>query len=150
MVLRVTTRLLPRDLQEVVHHDHATASHRGVTKTLGAHKDRYYWPGLASQVKRWVRTCHECGAKKNWGRKRRSSPKQYMVAAPMERLAMYLLGPLSLTPRGNRFVLVVTDFLQSGLRVSPSQIKKLLQWLRSWWVNLCVDLEFLVSCTVIT
>lgn len=28
----------------------------------------------------------------------------------MERLAMDILGPLPLTPRGNKFVLVVTDY----------------------------------------
>ena len=96
--------ILPRNLQETAlraHHDHTTASHRGVNKTLGALRARFYWPGLTSQVKRWVRVCHECG----------SSPlKQYVVGAPMERLAMDILGPLPLTPRGNRFVLVVTDY----------------------------------------
>ena len=105
--------ILPRNLQETAlraHHGHTTASHRGVNKTLGALRARYYWPGLTSQVKRWVRVCHECGAKKNWGRKRRSPLKQYVVGAPMERLAMDILGPLPLTPRGNRFVLVVTDY----------------------------------------
>jgi len=35
---------------------------------------------------------------------------QYVVGAPMERLAMDILGPLPLTPRGNKFVLVVTDY----------------------------------------
>ena len=105
--------ILPKNLQETAlraHHNHTTASHRGVNKTLGALRARYYWPGLTSQVKRWIKVCHECGAKKNWGRKRRSPLKQYVVGAPMERLAMDILGPLPLTPRGNRFVLVVTDY----------------------------------------
>ena len=105
--------ILPRDLRDTAlkaHHDHTTASHRGINKTLAAVRSRYYWPGLTTQVKRWVRICHECGAKKNWGRKRRSPLKQYVVGAPMERLAMDILGPLPLTPRGNRFLLVVTDY----------------------------------------
>ena len=82
----------------------------GVTKTLHALRTRYYWPGQTSQVKRWVGMCHDCGAKKVCGRKRRSPLKQYLVRAPMERLAMDILGPLPQTPRGNRFVLVVTDY----------------------------------------
>ena len=105
--------ILPRNLQETAleaHHNHTTASHRGVNKTLGAIRARYYWPGLTSQVKKWVRVCHDCGAKKNWGKKRRSPLQQYVVGAPMERLAMDILGPLPLTPRGNKFVLVVTDY----------------------------------------
>ena len=105
--------ILPRDLRDTAlkaHHDHTTASHRGINKTLAALRSCYYWPGLTRQVKRWVRICHECGAKKNWGRKRRSPLKQHVVGVPMERLAMDILGPLPLTPRGNRFVLVVTDY----------------------------------------
>ena len=105
--------ILPRNLQEIAlqaHHNHTTASHRGVNKTLGALRTRYYWPGLTAQVKKWVKVCHDCGAKKNWGKTRRSPLKQYVVGAPMERLAMDILGPLPLTPRGNRFVLVVTDY----------------------------------------
>lgn len=105
--------ILPRSLRETAlkaHHNHTTASHRGVSKTLASIKARYSWPGLTSQVKKWVRICHECGAKKNWGKKRRSPLQQYMVGAPMERLAMDILGPLPLTPRGNRYVLVVTDY----------------------------------------
>ena len=105
--------ILPRNLQETAleaHHNHTTASHRGVNKTLGAIRARYYWPGLTFQVKKWVRVCHDCGAKKNWGKKRRSPLQQYVVGAPMERLAMDILGPLPLTPRGNKFVLVVTDY----------------------------------------
>ena len=105
--------ILLRNMQETAlkaHHNHTTASHRGVNKTLGAIRARYYWPGLTSQVKKWVRVCHDCGAKKNWGKKRRSPLQQYVVGAPMERLAMDILGPLPLTPRGNKFVLVVTDY----------------------------------------
>ena len=92
------------------HHNHTTASHRRVNKTLGAIRARYYWPGLTSQVKKWVRVCHDCGAKKSWGKKRRSPLQQYVVGAPKERLARDILGPLAPTPRGNKFVLVVTDY----------------------------------------
>ena len=105
--------ILPRNLQETAleaHHNHTTASHSGVNKTLGAIRARYYWPGLTSQVKKWVRVCHDCGAKKNWGKKRRSALQQYVVGAPMERLAMNKLGPLPQTPRGNKFILVVTEY----------------------------------------
>ena len=42
--------------------------------------------------------------------KRRSTLKQYVVGAPMECLAMDILGLLLLNPRGNKFILVVTDY----------------------------------------
>ena len=111
---RVTYQtVLPESLRETAlraHHNHTTASHRGVHKTLSALRLRYYWPGLTSQTYRWLTRCHDCGAKKSTGRKRRAALKQYILGAPLERIAVDILGPLPLTPRGNRYVLVVTDY----------------------------------------
>ena len=97
-------------LRRIIRHNHTTASHQGVNKTLASMKAHYCWPGLTSHVKKWVRICQECGAKKSWGKKRRSPLQQYIVCTPMEGLAMDILGPLPLTPHGNRYVLVVTDY----------------------------------------
>ena len=92
------------------YHSHTTASHRGVRKTINALQSGYYWPGLTSAVHGLVASCHVCGSKKTWGRKRRAPLQQYVVGAPMERIAIDILGPLPETPRKNKFVLVVSDF----------------------------------------
>lgn len=60
-----------------------------------------------------------CGTKKNWGKKRRSTLKQYVVGAPMECLAMDILGLLLLNPRGNKFILVVTDYFTKWTESYP-------------------------------
>ena len=104
--------ILPRILQETAleaHHNHTTASDR-VNKTPGEIGAQYYWLGLTSEVKKWVSICHDCSAKKSWGKRRRSQLQQYVVGAPMEHRAMDIPGSLPLTPRGNKFVLVVTDY----------------------------------------
>ena len=48
---------------------------------------------------------------------------QYIVGAPMERLVIVILWPLPLTPRGNRYVLVVTDYFTKWTKsyVIPNQ-----------------------------
>ena len=77
--------VLPESLRETAlkaHHNHTTASHRGVNKTLGSLRRRYYWPGLTSQTYRWVTRCHDCSAKKTCRRKHRAPFKQYVVGAP--------------------------------------------------------------------
>lgn len=56
---------------------------------------------------------------KNWGKKRRSTLKQYVVGAPMECLAMDILGLLLLNPRGNKFILVVTDYFTKWTESYP-------------------------------
>lgn len=60
-----------------------------------------------------------CGTKKNWGKKRRSTLKQNVVDAPIECLAMDILGLLLLNPRGNKFILVVTDYFTKWTESYP-------------------------------
>jgi hypothetical protein len=36
--------------------------------------------------------------------------KQYCVGAPMERVALDLIGPLPLSHKGNKYVLIVSDY----------------------------------------
>jgi len=98
--------ILPRNFQETAlqaHHNHTTASYRSVNKTLGTLRIRHFWQGLTAQVKRWVKVCYDCGAKKNW-------EKHGAHGAPMGRLTMDIPGPLPLKPCGNTFVLVVDYF----------------------------------------
>ena len=70
----------------------------------------YYWQGLTKQMYKYVHGCHECGSNKNYGRKRSSPLKQYIVDAPMERIAVNILVPLPVTPRGNKYILVLSDY----------------------------------------
>ena len=114
--------VLPEDLRQTAfeaHHSHTTASHSGVKKTLSALQSRYYWPGLTSAVHRLVARCHVCGSKKTWGKKRRSPLKQYMVGAPMERIAIDILGPFPETARKNKFILVVSDYFTKWTESYP-------------------------------
>ncbi|KAK3708498.1 hypothetical protein QZH41_003116 [Actinostola sp. cb2023] len=114
--------ILPKSLRETAltaHHNHTTASHLGIRKTMCSLRSRYYWPGLTSVVYKWVARCHDCGAKKSFGKKRRAPLKQYMVGAPMERLAIDVMGPLTETPRKNKYVLVVTDYFTKWTESYP-------------------------------
>ena len=54
-----------------------------------------------------------------WGRKRRAHLKQYGVGAPMERIAMDILGPLPETSRKNKFILVVSDYFTERTESYP-------------------------------
>ena len=41
------------------------------------------------------------------------------VGAPMDRLATNIIGPVPTTPRGNRYVLIVTDYFSNWIEVLP-------------------------------
>ena len=112
------------------HHSHTTASHRGVLKTINALQSRYYWPELTSEVCRLIAICHVCGSKRIWGKKRRSPLKQYVVGAPMERIAVDILDILKLRVKTSLYWWLVIISL-NGLRTTQYQTKRQLRLQRS-------------------
>ena len=57
--------------------------------------------------------------KETWGKKHCSPLKQYAVGAPMERIAIDILGPLPETPWKNKFILVVSDYFTKWTESYP-------------------------------
>lgn len=91
-------------------HDAVTAGHLGVNKTLSRIRERFYWPGVGSSVKDWCRKCEQCSARKSPSKSYKAPMKIYNVGAPMERVALDIMGPLPVTERGNKYILVVGDY----------------------------------------
>ena len=114
--------VLPRLMRSTVLselHNSKTSSHLGVNKLLHKVQYRYYWVGLAADVRSWVRQCTVCARVKNPPKKSRAPLQQYTVGAPLERVAMDILGPLPETDRGNRYVLVVGDYFTKWIEAYP-------------------------------
>ncbi len=53
--------------------------------------------------------CDVCSAIKGTGKKAHAPLGRMTAGAPLDRLAVDILGPLPETPRGNEYMLVVTD-----------------------------------------
>ena len=80
--------ILPRSLRKrVLDELHAakTAGHLGREKTLPKVRERYYWVGMSSDVRGYVRQCVDCARKKGPSRKYRAPLQQLRVGAPLER-----------------------------------------------------------------
>ena len=90
-------------------HDIPTAGHLGSDKMLFRIKMSFYWPGMKDDVLRYCNSCDKCIAKKTPSHPRRAPLKPYQVGEPMEKIAIDVLGPLPLSEKGNRFVLVLVD-----------------------------------------
>ena len=105
--------VIPKSLQEKVLlllHDSVTAGHLGVKKTLQRVKQRYYWCGSSRDVKAWCRNCPKCSSRRKPQKRFQALLQVYNVGAPLERLAIDVLGPLPETDQGNRYILVVMDY----------------------------------------
>ena len=114
--------VLPSGLRErVLDELHASnaAAHLGREKTLPKVRERFYWVGMSTDVAAYVRRCVMCARKKNPPRKRRAPLQQYRVGAPMERIAIDVLGPLTETNDGNVFILVVGDYFTQWMESYP-------------------------------
>lgn len=105
--------VLPTSLrQNVLHqlHNVPTAGHLGVKKTLQKVRLRYFWYGLRRDVEHWISKCDTCASRKAPNKTPKAPMKLYSVGVPMERLAIDIAGPLPKTNKGNRYILVISDY----------------------------------------
>ena len=73
--------------------------------------DRFYWPGIWADVRRWCAACPECqlvNAPATPNAPLRSLP---LMEIPFDRVAMDLIGPFDRSTQGYRFVLVLVDYV---------------------------------------
>ncbi|XP_038072160.1 uncharacterized protein LOC119740799 [Patiria miniata] len=68
---------------------------------------------MNADVRSFVRQCDTCASKKSPTKRRRAPLQQYVVGAPMQRVALDILGPLPETERGNKYVFGVPVELHS-------------------------------------
>ena len=105
--------IVPSTLRsKVLHqlHNQACSGHLGIRKTIGRLRRRFYWVGYKNDVKVWCATCLECQKRKSPNKKFVAPMKQYIVGAPFERVALDIMGPLPESTKGNKYILVVSDY----------------------------------------
>ena len=90
-------------------HSAKLGGHMGVGSLISKIRRRIYWPGYKEDVIRWTQWCEICQKRKDVGRSR-AQLQQLPVGMPMERMAVDIVGPLPITDRGNRFIVVIVDY----------------------------------------
>ena len=91
-------------------HDLQSAGHLGIKKTLSKVRQSYYWPGLQRDVRHYVAGCEKCQKSKGPLKTPRAPMQIVGASRPMERIATDILGELPVTDKGNRYILVVSDY----------------------------------------
>jgi hypothetical protein len=86
-----------------------TLSHAGIMRTLRRLRLTWYWPGMTSDVRRLVRSCEICQRAKSGGLRPSSRQGPLWVGRPWQKVAIDLVGPMPVTARGNRWILVLSD-----------------------------------------
>lgn len=105
--------VVPKDLRDAVleaMHGAAGSGHFGVSKTLRRLRKGFYWGQCRRDVEDFCRRCDPCMARKGPPGRSHAPLQQFPVGAPMERVAVDVVGPLPCSDGGNRYVLTAIDY----------------------------------------
>ena len=105
----IPDKLVPEVL--AAFHDEVTAGHLGIARTYQTIRQRYYWWGMSEAVKKYVQSCHSCQTRKRPGKANKAPLIPIPVESAWDRCVIDAVGPLTVTSRGNRYILVLSDYL---------------------------------------
>ena len=78
--------------------------------TLSRIKDRLYWPGKRQDIVAYTAGCEVCDKRKGPNKRPRAPMQLQKSHYPMEKIAMDILGELPETERGQKYILVISDY----------------------------------------
>ena len=126
----VLVRTVEADPQVVVPHapkarvlnmgHHTTlAGHPGGRKMYYTLRKDYYWPALAVDCYATVRNCSDCARERVKLRRNSKRLRLFPAKGPLEETSIDILGELIRTPRGNKYLVVITDRFSKLVRTVP-------------------------------
>ena len=86
-----------------------------IKHTIGSARQRFWWPGLKSDVMRLCQLCDRCQQRNLRSGSKRTALQQDPVGSPMEGLAFDILSFPDETEAGNTCVLVVCDYFKKWM-----------------------------------
>jgi len=100
-------------------HDHPMSGHLGIDKTIGRLQQRYYWHNFIADVHKYIKSCDKCQANKYSNRPHHPMQPIEVPTLPFRMLGLDAMGPLPMTFKRNRFVLVFMDYFTKYCEVYP-------------------------------
>lgn len=101
--------VIPIELIETIltaHHDDPFAGHFGhVISQL------YYWKNMFSDVKLHCRAGFKCAIHKSANPRNKTSLRTKPVQGPFDHVSVDIMGPMTMTVNGNKYIVVFTDYL---------------------------------------
>ena len=100
-------------------HGGKSSGHLWVKKTTAKVCARFYWSGIHADVRSVIRQCNVCAKRKSSAKARKVQLQQHAVGTPMQRVALAIMGPLPESDKGNKYILVVGDYLSKWMEAYP-------------------------------
>ena len=86
------------------------AGHLKITKTKDRTLQRYYWPGVFSDIAKYCHSCEVCQRDNSRRQGKVTMVSMPLISCPFEQIAMDLIGPLPRSKRGNKYMLTIVDY----------------------------------------
>lgn len=117
---KVLQLLIPASLKDTALTGiHNNAGHFSTARSLDLARSRFYWPGMATEVERWVKTCKECVINKAPQPLRAAPLVNIKTTEPMELVCMDYLK-LDKCKGGYENILVITDHFTKYAQAIPT------------------------------
>ena len=115
----VPTSLIHKAINSCHYIRHADHKH-----TLFAFKFKYYHPHESRHIQRFVDTCDLCKLLKGKTPRPIKLKEAPLPSRPFEVCAMDILGPLRVTPTGNKYILTLVDLFSRYIIIKPLPTKE--------------------------
>jgi len=100
-------------------HHTPVAGHPGVSRQYYTMRRTMYWPQMSNDIRECSQRCDACSRERVKLRTHQSPLTLFPANAPLEYVAIDILGPLPRASSGHRFVLVMTDRFSKFSRAVP-------------------------------
>ena len=107
------------ELEQVLYmfHNDPTAAHFATDAMFEKIRTRYYWPQMYENIRDYVRTCDAC--QRRGGHRKNQLLHPIPVGNPFHQIGMDFVGPLTQTPRGNKYIIVAMDHFTKWPEAKP-------------------------------
>ena len=132
--------IVPRKLQQEFCekvHDTARTAHMGRRRMIHALQHFCFWYRMYEDALWWIKSCTICQERKKLHPAPKAPMTVYVPGEPGERISIDICGPMIETPRGNRFVLVISDHFTKYTKAVPlpdQQAETVAQALIDHWI----------------
>jgi transposase InsO family protein len=119
LIQEITDSAIKQDILRELHNS-IIGGHKGITKTLKRVQQYYSWSGMKQDVKRYIKTCHDC-QKRKLVREKTKAP-MLITDTPneaFEKVAIDIVGPLPETEKGHKYILTTQDLLTKFCTAYP-------------------------------
>ena len=104
----------PEDIPNILseYHSSPTGGHTGIKRTTKKIKAKFEWTNMSKDIKQFVKNCKSCQLNK-LTRKKTKVPMEITTTSnkPFEKIFMDIVGPLTMTENGNKYILTIQDDL---------------------------------------